>query len=227
MGQKADSYGETARTAWAPYVSCSQRRGGSERRCRQSPSRNHRGWAPPEPAPPGKVSPHSELLLLLRAAGPQVTHGGSPSPFPELEATPAPSQPPTSRFGPSWPPRSAQPPTSHPPLPLGVCVTDTETYVLHRISVLLLIEEFVERSHVGLLKTGLKQNRSLKRSLRSLGPNLKDLECGRNKPQLGAENKRPASLSSSAERRQPPRRRRGSTQAVLKTPPTTQGPGPG
>lgn len=204
MGRKADSYGETARTAWAPYVSCSQRRGGSERRGRQSPSRNHRGWAPPQPAPPGKVSLHPELRLLQRAARPQVTRGGSPSPFPELEAPPAPSQLPTSRFGPSRPPRSAQPPTSHPPPPLGVCVTDAETYVFHRVSVLLLIEEFVERSHVGLLKTGLKQKRSLKRSLRSLGPNLKDLECGRNKPQLGAENKRPASLSSSAECRHAP-----------------------
>ena len=80
------------RTAQAPCVSsCSQRRGGSERGCRQSPSGNHGGRAPPRACPSLEGLPHPELLLLLRADRPQVTQGGSPSPLPELEAAPAPS----------------------------------------------------------------------------------------------------------------------------------------
>lgn len=43
--------------------------------------------------------------------------------------------------------------------------TDVNTHVLHCISILLLVEEFIKCSHVGFLKTGLKQNRLPNESL--------------------------------------------------------------
>lgn len=169
------------RTAQAPCVSsCSQRKAGLGAGTGRAPQGATDASPPPERAPPPSPplpgrSLHPELLLLLRAARPQETRGGSP----HLSRS-------SSRPGP-LPPCSVQPPTSHPPQPLSVWVTDAATYVFHRVSVLLLVEEFVERSHVGLLKTGLRKKRSLKRSLRSLGPNLKDLELGRDKLSSGPQ----------------------------------------
>lgn len=140
-------------------------------RVQAGPLREPRRPAPPPSPPlPGR-SLHPELLLL----GPGDS-GEVPPTSPGARSRPG-----------SLPPCSVQPPTSHPPQPLSVWVTDAATYVFHRVSVLLLVEEFVERSHVGLLKTGLRKKRSLKRSLRSLGPNPKDLELGRDKLSSGPQ----------------------------------------